>query len=180
MDIKIRPMEQDDWGEVIEIYFQGIQTNMATFETSCPSYELWDAAHLASCRLVAEVDYSVVGWAALLPYSPRECYAGVAELSIYIDADHRQSNVGETLLTALIVESEKCGFWSLQSAIFEENLASIRLHEKCGFRKVGYRERLGKDRFGMWRNVVIMEHRIQTDIAGGCDCDMAKGGSCSS
>lgn len=175
MSILIRPMKKDDWGEVLEIYFQGIQSNMATFELSCPSYEDWDKKHLPACRLVAEADYEVVGWAALLPFSARECYRGVAELSVYVDSDHKRQGVGEALLEALIAESEKEGFWSLQSVIFQENVPSIKLHEKCGFRTLGYRERLAKDRFGAWRSVVLMERRIQTDIAGGCDCDLAKG-----
>ncbi len=182
MDITIRPMVSDDWAEVVEIYYQGIQTNMATYETACPSYDVWDKRHLPSCRLIAEVDYDVAGWAALLPFSGRDCYSGVAEVSIYIDANYRNSGVGEALLTALLDETAKMGFWSIQSVIFQENLPSLKLHEKCGFRKIGYRERLGKDRFGVWRNVVLMEHRIQTDIAGGCDCELVKGSSaqCSS
>ncbi len=174
MDISIRPMVSDDWAEVVEIYYQGIQTNMATFETACPSYDVWDKGHLPSCRLVAEVDYDVAGWAALVPFSGRDCYSGVATVSIYIDANYRNRGVGEVLLTALLDETAKMGFWSIQSAIFQENLPSLKLHEKCGFRKIGYRERLGKDRFGVWRSVVLMEHRIQTDIAGGCDCDLVK------
>ena len=175
MDIAIRPMQLDDWSDVIEIYYQGIQSNMATYETSCPSYEDWDAAHLPVCRLVAEIDCDVVGWAALLPFSSRECFKGVAELSVYIDTNHKQKGVGEALVSAMIDESTKQGIWSLQSVIFEENIPSLKLHEKCGFRTIGHMERLGKDRFAMWRNVVLMEHRIQTDKAGGCDCDMVKG-----
>lgn len=174
MEYTIRPMAADDWPEVVEIYFQGIQTNMATFETDCPSYEAWDKEHLPVCRFVAEVDYEVVGFCALLPYSKRQCYSGVAEVSIYIDSDHKHMGLGEALMKAVLETSEQAGFWSIQSAILEENLPSVRLHEKCGFRKIGYRERLGKDRFGVWRNCVLMEHRIQTDKAGGCDCEMVK------
>lgn len=174
MDITIRPMTAEDWGEVVEIYFQGIQTNMATFEFQCPAYEDWDRAHLPVCRLVAEKDWQVIAWAALIPYSPRECYRGVAELSIYVDADSRRSGVGEALLKGLISEAEKNGFWSLQSTILEENVPSIKLHEKCGFKRVGVRERLAKDRFGQWRNVVLMEYRKQSDKNIGCDCEMIR------
>lgn len=174
MEVKIRPMETDDWSEIVEIYTQGIQSNMATFEYTCPTYEEWDRKHLSCCRLVAEVDFEVVGWAALLPFSDRECYNGVAELSIYIDNSYKRKGIGEKLLNALIKEAVAAGYWSIQSGIFEENLASLALHEKCGFRKIGYRERLGKDRFAVWRSVVLMEYRIQTDIAGGCDCDLMK------
>ena len=174
MVYEIRSMDKSDWGEVVEIFFQGIQTNMATFEYTCPTYETWDAAHLPFGRLVAELDSEVIAWAALKPYSARECYKGVAELSIYVDNDHKRRGVGEALLKALVDEAVKMGIWTVQSSIFQENVASIKLHEKCGFRNVGYRERLGKDRFGVWRSVILMEYRIQTDKAGGCDCDMIK------
>ena len=174
MEYAIRPMETDDWGEVVEIFYQGIQTNNATFHTSCPSYDEWDKSHLKQCRFVAEADCEVVGWVALSPYSNRECYKGVASLSIYIDTNHRGKGVGKLLLNKLLEESENAGFWTIQAGILETNSASLALHEKCGFRRVGYHERIAKDRFGIWRNVVIMEHRITTDIAGGCDCEMIK------
>lgn len=175
MEIDIRPMTREDWGEVVEIYFQGIQSNMATYEYECPTYEVWDATHLPDCRLVAEYDCEVIGWAALQPFSHRKCFSGVAELSVYVDADYRQKGVGEKLLQALAQDAMAKGFWSLQAVIFEENLPSIRLHEKCGFRRVGTRERLAKDRFGLWRSVVIMELRKQSDKNQTCDCDMMKG-----
>jgi len=167
-------MEKSDWGEIVEIYSQGIQSNNATFNTSCPSYEEWDNSHIKECRFVAEYDSEVLGWAALSLVSARECFKGVAEDSIYIDLNHWGEGVGEKLLNALLEESEKCGFWTVQAQIIQNNSVSIRLHEKCGFRMVGYRERIAKDRFGMWRNIVIMEHRIKSDIEGGCDCDMVK------
>ena len=174
MDYTIRPMITDDWSEVVEIFYQGIQTNNATFNTSCPSYDEWDETHIKQCRLVAESDGEVVGWVALSPFSSRECYKGVATLSIYIDTNHRGKGVGKMLLKKLLELSESAGFWTIQSGIFETNAASIALHEKCGFRKVGFNERIAKDRFGMWRNTVIMEHRITKDIAGGCDCEMVR------
>lgn len=174
MDYTVRPMTKDDWGEVIEIYYQGIQTNNATFSTACPSYEEWDATHIKDCRFVAESDNGVVGWAAIFPVSARECYKGVAELSIYVDVNHGNKGIGELLMKRLLEASETAGFWTIQSSIIQNNAASIRLHEKCGFRMVGYRERIAKDRFGMWRNTVLMEHRITSDLAGGCDCDMVK------
>lgn len=174
MEYTVRAMEKDDWGEVVEIFYQGIQTNNATFTTSCPSYEEWDKAHIKPCRLVADWDGEVVGWAALTPYSSRECYKGVASVSIYIDTNHRGKGAGYLLLSRLVEESEINGIWTIQSRIFETNAASIALHAKCGFRTIGYEERIAKDRFGMWRNTVIMEHRIKSDLAGGCDCDMVK------
>ena len=176
MEYTIREMRKSDWSDVLEIYYQGIQTNMATFETQCPSYEEWDRVHGQVCRYVIETDGDVVGWAALSPVSQRQVYRGVAELSIYINVDNRGKGLGKALLEHLTSQSELYNFWTLESLIMEENLASIALHQSCGFRKVGYRERMGKDRFGSWRNIVLMEHRIQSDKAGGCDCDLVKNG----
>lgn len=170
MDIVIRPMTEEDWSEVVEIYFQGMQSNLATYEYECPDYQTWDRAHLKECRLVAELDYQVVAWAALLPYSPRKCFSGVAELSIYVDNDCKRQGIGEKLLNELVAQAEAKGFWSLQSVIFEENIPSIKLHEKCGFRRIGTRERLARDRYGQWRTVVLMEHRKQSDKNQTCDC----------
>lgn len=174
MNITIRKMEKEDWSAVLEIYVQGIQTDRATFSIACPSYAEWDAAHVKSCRFVAEADGEVVGWAALTPFSSRECYQGVAEDSIYVSETCGGKGIGEKLLNALLTESEAQNFWTVQAHIIQKNEASLRLHTKCGFRPVGYRERIAKDRFGVWQNTVLMEHRIQKDIAGGCDCAMVR------
>jgi len=155
----IREMYKTDWDQVKEIYQQGIDTNLATFQTECPSFEEFDQSHLEDCRYVAVDGYTVVGWAVLSAVSSRCVYRGVAEVSIYVRDSYKGKKVGTQLLTHLIAKSEEHGIWTLQSAIMEDNLASIRLHEKCGFRKVGYRERIGKDRFGVWRNTVLMERR---------------------
>ena len=171
----IRPMQEDDWSEIVEIYIQGIQSNNKTFEIECPSYEAWDKSHVKECRLVAEVDGEVAAWAALQPFSAQEHYKGVAELSLYIDTNRNHKDIAEALLQAVVEESEKAGFWSLQAAVFESDASSIKLYEKCGFRMIGYRERLAKDRFGVWRSIALMEHRITSDIAGGCgDCPLIK------
>jgi phosphinothricin acetyltransferase len=167
-------MEKADWGAVVEIYYQGLQTNNAGFSISCPSYEDWDAGHIAVCRFIAETEGEVVGWAALSAVSTDEWLSGVAELEVYVDLSHCGRGVGGLLVTALLKASEDAGFWSVQSAVFESNKAALHLHEKHGFRTVGYRERLAKDRFGLWRNVVLLEHRISGDLAGGCDCDMVR------
>jgi len=154
----IRPMEASDWPGVSEIYREGIEGGNATFETEVPSWEEWDAAHIESCRLVSELDSHVVGWAALTPVSRRPVYRGVAEHSIYVIGDARGRGVGSALLGALVTASEEFGFWTLQTAIFPENEASIGLHTRAGFRLVGTRERLGSHR-GLWRDVVVMERR---------------------
>ncbi len=171
MDCQIRAMEQKDWDDVSRIYRQGIDTNLATFQAECPLYEEWDNSHLKTCRLVAVCD-SVVGWAALTPVSSRCVYAGIAEVSIYVDTAYSGKGIGACLLNELIIQSEQEGIWTLQAGIMGDNLASIRLHEKCGFRMVGYRERLGCDRYGTWRNTVLMEKR-STKIGnngGACSC----------
>lgn len=157
--ITIRSMRETDWPSVADIYQQGISTNLATFQRDCPTYEEWDRAHLKTCRLVILKDEGVVGWATLAAVSSRCVYAGVAEVSIYLHNDYHGHGLGAQLLNALIAASEREGFWTLQSGIMQNNTASIRLHEKCGFRLVGYRERIARDHLGAWRNTVLMERR---------------------
>ena len=156
--ISIRPMESADWQDVADIYAQGIATGIATFETSVPSYEDWDNNHLTSCRLVASAGGQLAGWAALSPVSGRCVYGGVAEVSVYVSPDFHGKGIGKLLLNQLILDSEAEGLWTLQSGIFPENAASIRLHEACGFRKIGYREKVAK-RDGHWKDNLIFERR---------------------
>ena len=160
---QIRGMTASDWDDVSRIYLNGIKTNLATFETQCPPYERWDASHLASCRLIIEDTSGVLGWAALSPVSSRQVYAGVAEVSIYMDEKARGKGFGVILLQALISCSEENGIWTLQASIMENNPASIRIHEKCGFRLVGYREKISRDIYGDWRTTVLMERRRSDD-----------------
>lgn len=159
MELLIRAMRKDDWETVAAIYKEGIDTKTATFQSDVPSYEAWNQSHIKACRLVAEADNKVVGWTALSPCSSRCVYAGVAEVSIYIKGDYRGKQVGERLMQALIAESEKEGYWTLQSGIFEINSASIGLHKKSGFRMVGCREKIAQDLNGVWQNTVLMERR---------------------
>jgi phosphinothricin acetyltransferase len=147
-----------DWPEVAAIYGEGIATGHATLETAVPAFDSWDAARLAEPRLVARASGAVLGWVALVPYSRREVYRGVAEEMIYVAESERGRGIGAGLLTAMIESAERVGIWTLQASIFPENEASIALHERCGFRVVGTRERLGK--LGeTWRDVVLMERR---------------------
>ena len=155
----IREMRTEDWDRVKSIYKQGIQTGYSTFNTECPAYAEWDAAHLKTCRYVCETDGWVCGWVALSPTSARSAYRGVVEVSIYVDDAFRRQGIGTELLNRVSAESEKQGFWSLYSVIFSVNEASIRLHQKCGFRVIGYREKIAKDRFGSWQNTTVMEKR---------------------
>lgn len=159
----IREMLPDDWPEVARIYGDGIATGNATFETAVPEWAAWDAAHFEECRLVYELDGDVAGWTALNPVSQRSVYRGVAEHSIYVDGNARGRGVGTELLAALIDVSEQAGFWTLQTAIFPENEASIALHARAGFRAVGTRSRIGSHH-GRWRDVILMERR--SEIAG--------------
>lgn len=163
MNIEIRPMTTADWPQVALIYQQGIDTNLATFQNECPSFEEWNCSHRKDCRLVITVENAVAGWAALSRVSSRSVYGGVAEVSIYIAREYHECGLGGKLLQGLVDISEQAGIWTLQSGILQDNAASIRLHEKCGFRTVGYRERIGKDRFGIWRNTVLMERRCVAD-----------------
>jgi phosphinothricin acetyltransferase len=151
-------MTPADWPAVRDIYLDGIATGQATFETEAPSWEAWDAAHLATCRVVARDGGRVLGWAALGPVSRRACYAGVAEASVYVGAADRGRGVGRELLRRLVAESEAAGVWTLQAATFPENAASLRLQQGCGFRVVGRRERVARLR-GVWRDTVLTERR---------------------
>ena len=159
--IQITEMNASDWSEVARIYQEGIDTKIATFQNTIPTWEEWDKGHITSCRLVAKEKNQVIGWAALSPVSGRCVYAGVAEVSVYIAGEYRGKNVGVKLLEALITRSEAAGFWTLQSGILRENTASIKLHEKCGFRIVGYREKLGQMDNGKWHDVMLLERRSQ-------------------
>jgi len=158
MEIEIDEMQPADWPQVRAIYLEGIATGQATFEQNTPDWETWDRKHLLVCRLVARHGEAMIGWAALTPYSARAVYAGVVEVSIYIAAAHRGRGVGWQLLESLVAASEAAGIWTLQAGIFPENIASVRLHERCGFRIVGRRERIGK-MHGVWRDVLLLERR---------------------
>ncbi len=160
MTITIAPMQASDWEAVREIYLEGIATRMATFETEAPAWEAWDAAHLPQPRLVARQGGQVIGWVALSPVSKRPVYVGVAEVSIYVAAESHGQGVGSALMATLIDASEALGIWTLQAGIFPENQASLRLHQKFGFRLIGRRERIGQ-LDGVWRDTLQFERRSQ-------------------
>ena len=161
--IRIEPMAADDWPAVRSIYLEGIATGLATFAHEAPEWMAWDASHRPDCRLVArDTAGAVLGWAALSRYSSRDVYAGVAEVSIYVAAAARGGGVGAALMGALIESSEAAGIWTLQAGIFTDNPASLALHERFGFRRVGVRERIGRDVAGRWRDVALLERRSST------------------
>ena len=158
MDLTIDTLRPTDWDAVRRIYLEGLATGNASFETEAPSWDAWDAKHHAHSRLVARAGGRVAGWAALAPVSARACYAGVAEVSVYVADDNRGRGVGKKLLESLIASSEANGIWTLYGATFPENVASLRLQEACGFRLVGQRERVAKHH-GVWRDTVMTERR---------------------
>ena len=157
--VELRELTRDDWAAVAEIYWDGMRDGLATFETEVPSWEDWDAAHLPDQRFVAERHGEVVGWAALAPASKRRCYAGVAENSVYVARHAQGRGIGKALLRTLIKRARIAGLWTIQTSIFPENRASLALHEACGFRVVGSRERIAK-RDGLWRDTVLLEKRL--------------------
>ncbi|MGO4875157.1 N-acetyltransferase family protein [Pedobacter psychrotolerans] len=159
--MEIRNLLPSDWDAVKSIYEKGIATGNATFQTSTPSWEEWDGSHIASCRIVAEENERLVGWAALTPVSSRCVYAGVAEVSVYVDPEDSGKGIGLVLLTELVALSELDGIWALQAGIFTENIGSLRIHEKAGFRTLGIREKIGKQN-GVWRDTVLLERRSKT------------------
>lgn len=159
MEYEIEEMKSSDWEQVKNIYLEGINTKIATFQTEAPTWEEWNNGHISSCRLVARSQNDILGWVALSPTSSRYCYRGVVEVSIYIGRNYKGQGVGTALLQYLIKLSEENGFWTLYSSIIRENSTSISLHKKCGFREIGTREKIAKASDGIWHDVVLMERR---------------------
>jgi phosphinothricin acetyltransferase len=151
-------MEPADWPAVRRIYAEGIATGKATFDTEIPEWPVWNALHLEAARLVAVSEGEVVGWAALMPVSARACYVGVAEVSIYIGAVARGRGVGTALLEALARASDAAGLWTLHSSIHVDNTVSLVIHQRCGFRVIGRRERIARRPDG-WVDTILMERR---------------------
>ena len=158
--VAIRPMTPADGPQVLAIYQDGLDGGEASFETRAPAWEVFDAKLLPSHRHVAAdgAGGRVLGWAAASGVSDRGAYHGVVEHSVYVAPAARQRGVGAALLRALISSTEAAGIWTIQCGIFPENRASLRLHERAGFRVVGVRARLGRHR-GRWRDVVLLERR---------------------
>lgn len=154
----IRKMTAADWPSVAAIYEEGLNTGQASFQSEAPTWEEWNAEHLETCRLVAISGKEIRGWAALSPVSDRCVYGGVAEVSVYVGAPFRGKGIGRMLLQELIRESEANGLWTLQAGIFPENIGSLRIHEQCGFRHIGRRERIGQMN-GVWRDTLLLERR---------------------
>jgi L-amino acid N-acyltransferase YncA len=154
----VESLRPEHWPEVRSIYEAGIATGNATFETAAPSWDAWTADHLELHRFVAMRAGQVVGWVAASPVSSRCVYTGVIEHGVYVHPDARGHGVGRVLLKALIASSEADGIWTIETGVFPENASSLAVHARCGFRTVGYRERVGQ-LDGHWRDALLLEHR---------------------
>ncbi|ROI05635.1 N-acetyltransferase [Chryseobacterium sp. G0240] len=161
MNYELREMIPGDESRVLEIFRQGVDSGMATFETEIPTAEAWDMEYFNTCRWVLENENNeVVGWCALKPVSKRECFKGVAEVSIYFDKEYQGKGLGSVLLKKMVLDSEDHGFWTLQTNIFSDNESSIKFHQKNGFRIVGVRKKLGKLN-GEWKDIIMFEKRSE-------------------
>ena len=156
--VRVVPLLDAHADGVLRVYADGIATGQATFETATPTWAAWDTAHLPAHRLVVVDGDDVLGWVAASPVGTRAAYAGVVEHSIYVAAAARGRGVGRALLTAFVASTEDGGIWTIQSGVFPENAASLALHERLRFRRVGVRERVAQ-RDGRWRDVVLLERR---------------------
>ncbi|RBQ10042.1 GNAT family N-acetyltransferase [Pedobacter miscanthi] len=154
----IRIMRSADWEEISAIYREGIETGTASFRRPDISWKDWDLSHLKPCRFVAVQEKEIVGWCALLPVVANYEVGGVGEIEVYVKQGYKGQGIGSSLLSALITESEKKGIWMLQAGIFLQNSASLKIHEKAGFRVVGYREKIGKAK-GVWQDNLLLERR---------------------
>lgn len=164
MTVSLRAMRPADWPAVRDIFQEGIDTGFATFESSAPEWDAFDNYRLPEHRFVAVgEDGEILGWTAVSPVSSRPAYAGVVEHSIYVAGAARGQGVGKLLLQALSASTEAAGIWTIQSSIFPENEASLRLHQANGFAVVGRRDRIARvstgPAAGQWRDTLLLERR---------------------
>jgi L-amino acid N-acyltransferase YncA len=157
----------DDAAAIAEIYNQGIEDRVATYETeprSAGDQQAWLRSIAGRYpAVVAQIDGQIVGWAGAGPYRTRECYRGIGEFSMYVHRDWRRRGVGDLLLAGLISEAERLGLWKLLSRIFPFNEASRALCRKHGFREVGVYEKHAR-LDGRWLDVVIVERLISANL----------------
>lgn len=147
-----------NYKQVVAIYQEGILTNIATFETEVPNWETWNTKYLPFCRIALKEKETILAWASLVAVSKREVYKGVAEVSVYVKTTERGKGLGEKILKELVKTSEENTIWSLQASVFRENKASLHIHEKCGFRIIGYKEKIAKLN-GVWKDNFLLERR---------------------
>ncbi|MGH9435843.1 MAG: arsinothricin resistance N-acetyltransferase ArsN1 family A [Terriglobia bacterium] len=165
--LKIRPARVDDAKEIARIYNQGVQDRVATFENAYVSPEeryLWLVARPEKYPvLVAEVKHTLMGWASLAPYSPRACYAGIAELSIYIDRSLRGHGVGQELMKGAQTSAREKGYHKLVGRIMEANQPGRKLCEVTGWREVGIHKKHAK-LANVWHDLVLVEYLIPENL----------------
>jgi L-amino acid N-acyltransferase YncA len=165
--ILLRTATAEDAASIAEIYNQGIEDRVATYETkrrSAEDQQVWLQAIAGRYpAVVAQIDGEIIGWAGAGPYRDRECYRGIGEFSMYVHRDWRRRGVGDLLVAALISEAERLGLWKLLSRIFPFNDASRALCRKHGFREVGIYEKHAR-LDGRWLDVVIVERLITANL----------------
>lgn len=168
--VSSRPMTPADWPAVEAIYRAGIATGHATFEAAPPpGWDAFAAGKRPDLMIVAvDADDRVIGWAAAGPVSARAVYRGVVEHSVYVAPDAAGRGVGSQLLGDLLAVADRSGVWTVQSSVFPENAASLRLHERAGFGVVGRRECIGLmpcgQLAGQWRDTVLIERRVPATV----------------
>jgi phosphinothricin acetyltransferase len=159
----LRELVAADWPAVEAIYAEGIATGQATFESAPPERDAFLSTRVAGLSWVAEADGAIVGWVAASQVSSRAVYRGVVEHSVYVADAARGRGIGRALLERLLASADELDIWTVQSSIFPENTGSLALHEQCGFRVVGRRERIALMSYGpeagQWRDTVLVERR---------------------
>ncbi|WP_262406200.1 GNAT family N-acetyltransferase [Protaetiibacter sp. SSC-01] len=169
MTVELRELRRDDWPEVERIYAEGIATGHATFESAPPERDAFLSTRVPGLSWVAALDDRIVGWTAASRVSARDAYRGVVEHSVYVSSDARGGGVGRALLEQLLRSADALDIWTVQSSIFPENTGSLALHERCGFRILGRRERIARMRYGpeagRWRDTLLLERR--SAVVGG-------------
>ncbi len=162
--VTVAAMRDQHAAGVLAVYADGIATGVATFQAQPPTWQEFDAGHLADHRFVALDGDDVLGWVAVSPVSGRCVYAGVVEHSVYVAPAARGRGVGRLLLDRLLHSARDGGLWTVQAGVFPQNAASLALHAAAGFRVVGTRERLGLmthgPHAGSWLDVVLLEKRL--------------------
>lgn len=161
LEVVVSPLVPEDWPDVRRIHEEGIATGVATLDPESPDWATWNAGHRPDGRSVARVDGVVVGWVALSPYSSRPVYSGVAWESVYVSEAARGAGVGTRLLAQLVADAEAGGVWTLLAGVLADNVPSLALHRRLGFREIGVNRRLGRGRDGRWRDVVLLERRSE-------------------
>ncbi len=160
---RIERMRPGHWPAVQAIYAAGIKSGDATLERDVPEWDSWNMGHRSDGRFVAVDGDRVLGWVALSPFSTRRAYTGVAWLSVYVAPDAQGRGIGSSLVRAALEAADESGIWTLMVGILPENAASLALHRRAGFRRIGIQHRLGRDASDRWRDVVLMERRTESD-----------------